>query len=333
MENLQNDETYKELFGDDEQNNQKKEYKSNFDTKNYLDVKLKPGETSRDVNIRIVPDPVTKKIYVAEIHTHSLKVDQEIAKSGFKSFICGRDMEDSEGKHRCAICDQRKQLFDLANAIPNLENDVVPEDKKAILKQAYALDPKVTYIVRCIDRDHEDEGIKFWRFNKFKPKKVKQPDGTFVVSNEAEGGIMGDLKKLYRQRDMESMKARKQHYNIFSTENGKDLCLTLTPGPSENSTTIKIVDSGFSTPLSEDPEQAEAWINDAKDWHDMYAIKPYDYVELVVNGKIPRKVNGKYIDRDLALAKEQLDEEEAYEEIQNESDNYSTPRDTKDFPF
>ena len=68
--------------------NQLVKKKFEFNEKNYLNLRLKEGETQRKVTVRILPvsadDPNTFLI----LHTHSMKVPTEVSKSGYKSFIC-----------------------------------------------------------------------------------------------------------------------------------------------------------------------------------------------------------------------------------------------------
>ena len=85
-----------------------------FSEKNYLNVRLAPNEKSRIVKIRILPiKPGTNKIALP-ISIHSLKVDKQIAASGFKTFLCLNDehlsLHDDRG---CPICNKSKEYFDM----------------------------------------------------------------------------------------------------------------------------------------------------------------------------------------------------------------------------
>ena len=53
-----------------------------FDAKNYLNVKLENGETSKTLKIRLLPFPDTKSPFL-HVHMHTLKVPLEISKSGW----------------------------------------------------------------------------------------------------------------------------------------------------------------------------------------------------------------------------------------------------------
>jgi hypothetical protein len=53
---------------------------------------------------------------------------------------------------------------------------------KTLWKQAFKFQPKTAHIIRVIDRDHEDEGVKFWRFNEWDNGK----------------GSYDELKRIYK---------------------------------------------------------------------------------------------------------------------------------------
>jgi hypothetical protein len=58
-----------------------------FDTKNYLNVRLDPGQTEKTLKIRLLPFPDTKTPFL-HIHMHTIKVPKEISASGWKSYVC-----------------------------------------------------------------------------------------------------------------------------------------------------------------------------------------------------------------------------------------------------
>jgi hypothetical protein len=49
--------------------------------------------------------------------------------------------------------------------------------------------------------------------------------------------------------------------------------------------------------LSDNQEQINAWVNDEKDWRDMYRSKSFDYLSIVADGESPvwDKDNGKFV--------------------------------------
>ena len=238
-----------------------------FNEKNYLNDRLAKGETKKEMKVRILPVSADDSNIFFIINTHSLKVDKEISKSGFKSFICLND-EHVDGGGDCPLCKKSKELFAEANKCQN------EAEKKALVKSALQYRSKKTFIVRVIERGHEDEGVKFWRFN-------AHSDGA---------GIYDKLMHLYDVRNNESIEATGEPYNIFDLVNGKDIVLTLTLETSSNGktkTSINITDAGFATPLSKNEKEIDDWVNDPKVWSDMYASKTAEYLQIIADGEIP----------------------------------------------
>lgn len=308
----------REALRDKEEKQQQSKKKVVFDAKNYLDLGLDDKTNERKVTVRILPISSTNPGVFLMIHTHSMKVSKKIADSGFKSFICLNEEKIAEHDGRgCPMCNKAKELLKQSNAIPSDDKSRETE-RKALFVAGKQLEPKDTFIVRVIDRDHEDEGVKFWRFN-------AHTDGT---------GVYDQLMSIFDTREKESVKANQAlykiirdastgnetyqkvnkteydslpederkviPYNVFDLNNGKDFTITLKhAGDNKNRKTITIVDASYETPLSENPKQASDWINDPKTWNDLYAHKPYEYLEMVADGKIPvfDKENHKWIEK------------------------------------
>lgn len=244
-----------------------------FDEKNYFNDKLKKGEEKKESRVRILPINGSeenfkdfsnfKAFFVTYIH--SLKLRKEIQGGGFKKFFCLND-PNFEGKHgSCPLCEKSKSLYALADACD------VEAQKKSLSKSAGEYRARKSYIVRVIERGHEQDGVKFWRFN----------------ANSDGKGIFDMLKSLYDIRNKESLEATGEKYNIFDLKNGKDIIVTSTYNPDTDRTSITITDAGFSTPLSKDENQMMEWINDPKTWKDVYSIKRQDYLSIIADGGIP----------------------------------------------
>lgn len=299
-----------------------------FNPKNYLNTRLEPNETERQTRIRILPITADSAKVFAEAQTHSLKVPYQVAKSGFKSYVCLNDpsIPGYDPNIKCPICEKAKQLFNkareynpkdiaekasqmelqaiqYANAgdinsanairrqISEMQSKADPQISKAIFKEACSLKSKKTYYVRVIERKNEKEGVKFWRFNE----------------NSEHVGIYDQLIKLYKQRRDDMKEAGIEGYNIFDLNNGRDFYVTLTQkvdeakegqgGSRPKRTQIAISDVSVNTPLTTDVELGNAWLRDEKKWSDCYSIKGRDYLEIVVNGQIPKldRGTGRYI--------------------------------------
>lgn len=278
--------------------------KLSFDPKNYLDLKLNENETTKTVKVRLLPISATDGTVFFDITTHSLKVDKEIAKSGFKTYVCLNDPK-TESKEECPICKKSKELFDKAAQARKEGNEAL---SKSLFKEASSLKKKKTFIARVIDRDHEDEGVKFWRFNE----------------NSMGDGIYDKLMTLHKARMEEAAEDGEEGYSIFDLYNGKDIIVTVTKskipdgfGGMKDKLSYNITDSGNRKPLTKDIEKGNAWLTDEKTWKDVYSNKTADYLELVVNGKIPvyNRDEGRFVEKTEFDAQAKKAEEEAATEI------------------
>lgn len=140
---------------------------------------------------------------------------------------------------------------------------------------------KKMYIVKVIDRDNESDGVKFWRFN-------HDYRGAGVYDK-----IFGVLKVA---RD------------ITNKDSGRDLQISINRDQKENPIVASIIHCD-STPLSTDEVVSEEWINDSKVWKDVFPLKSYDYLEIIVTGGVPTwdKEAKKFVDKN---ASENLSEVE-----------------------
>lgn len=259
--------------------------RNSFNEKDYLDTKLKPGETEREIRIRLLPATQDSGKLAVEVKTHSLKVSEKVAKSGFKSFICLNDEQtpNYDDNIKCPLCEKSYELFKEAKKLRDNGNK---EAADTIYKKASSLLPKVTYITRVIDRAKEDEGVKFWRFN-----KTTNGDGIF-----------DKLIKLYKNRNENAVKKGNANgYNIFDVNEGRDLIVTITRTFSkdgkEMAPKISVDVDEDKTPLSEDPEQMRKWIEDSKKWYEAYTTRNAHYLELIAEDKVPYRLpDGSYVD-------------------------------------
>ena len=100
--------------------------------------------------------------------------------------------------------------------------------------------------------------------------------------------------------------------------------------------------------LSEDQEQKDLWLSDARTWEDVYSVRTYDYLEIIVRGGIPvwDKDEKRFVDK-AALSTENADsklEEELTMGVENikanlqvaetvETTAASTDEEEDDLPF
>ena len=129
------------------------------------------------------------------------------------------------------------------------------------------------YIVKVIDRDHEEDGPKFWRFK----------------HNYKNDGILDKIIPIWRNKG-----------DITDPTNGRDLVIELAKAKTPKGSTYTVIQTVMyddPTPTHEDSETANIWINDELTWEDVYSKKPVEYLEAIARGETPRWDTdaGKYI--------------------------------------
>ena len=236
-----------------------------FDEKNYLNVRLDEasGEKSKTITIRLLPMDLETGNPFVMVHMHNVRVPKEVSKSGYKSYIClakNKDIDHEKYGNKCPFCELNQ------NAYKEAEKETDPIKKKNFQDISIANKSREAVIVRCIERGKEDEGVKFWKFNVRFDKT--DPYNTIL--------------KLYELRKAEGERAGIP-VNILDIYNGRDLNVTITEGNSAP----QILDASISTPLSRDEEQMKAWIYDEKKWQDVFSTKPYEYLSLISQMRIP----------------------------------------------
>ena len=120
------------------------------------------------------------------------------------------------------------------------------------------------YIVKVIDRDHESDGVKFWRFK----------------HNHKGDGVIDKIFPIFRNKG-----------DVTNPENGRDLILSLTltkAGTGKEYTVINSVLNDDPSVLHTDADVAKTWLDDELTWSDVYARKGEDYLEMVARGEVPR---------------------------------------------
>ena len=257
-------------------NNNSNYKKVGFDEKNYLDVRLKKDELKKELRIRLLPIDKDAETPFKIIRMHNVKVPTEISASGWKSYVCLEKTEDiNHGKYgdKCPFC----ELHDEAEKMlkdPSLD----PIEKERWKKIAMENKPNYTCIVRCIERGHEEDGPKFWKF-------------TITKEGKDPYHVINDLVATRRQENIDDGASEEEAGNILDLYNGKDLKLTvnavLKDGKWTNKTSVTVVDYGKEKPLSEDEEEMNRWINDEKKWSDVFVAKPYDYLSIILDGNVP----------------------------------------------
>ena len=120
------------------------------------------------------------------------------------------------------------------------------------------------YIVKVIDRDHESDGVKFWRFK----------------HNHKGDGVIDKIFPIFRNKG-----------DVTDTEKGRDLILSLAltkSGQGKEYTVINSVLNDDPSPLHTDADVAKTWLDDELTWADVYSKKGEDYLDMVAKGEVPR---------------------------------------------
>ena len=256
-----------------------------FNEKNYLNVRLdeQNGEKSKTLTIRLLPMDLETGNPFVKVHMHNVRVPKEVSKSGYKSYIClskNKDIDHEKYGNKCPFCELNQAAYQES------VKETDPIKKKNFQDISIANKSREAVIVRCIERGKEDEGVKFWKFN--------------IRSDKTDP--YNAILKLYALRKEEGERAG-QVLNILDIYNGRDLNVTITEG----NAAPQILDASLSTPLSRDEEQMKAWIYDEKKWQDVFSTKPYEYLSLISQMKIPwyDREQGKWVDKEEIDAKKQ----------------------------
>jgi hypothetical protein len=120
------------------------------------------------------------------------------------------------------------------------------------------------YIVKVIDRDNEQDGVKFWRFK----------------HNYKQEGILDKIIPIWKAKG-----------DITDTDTGRDLILELTKaktGKGAMYTVIQTVMYDDPAPISENENEMAEWIGNEMTWEDVYSKKPVEYLEAIARGETPR---------------------------------------------
>jgi len=135
------------------------------------------------------------------------------------------------------------------------------ESDKELAKQYKA---RKFYIVKVIDRDNEQDGVKFWRFK----------------HNYKQERILDKIIPIWKAKG-----------DITDSDNGRDLILELTKAKTPKGaqyTVIQTVMYDDPSSISSDKTQGKEWVEDGMTWEDVYSKKPVEYLEAIARGETPR---------------------------------------------
>jgi hypothetical protein len=120
------------------------------------------------------------------------------------------------------------------------------------------------YIVKVVDRDNEQDGVKFWRFK----------------HNYKQEGILDKIIPIWKAKG-----------DITDPDNGRDLILELTKAKTPKGATYTVIQTVMyddPSPISKDTDQMADWVGNEMTWEDVYSKKPLEYLEALARGETPR---------------------------------------------
>lgn len=235
----------------------------------YFTTHLKDGVQSATKRVRVLPVGENESPFI-EIMGHKHQVGGD-----WRTFICPKHEKGEE----CPFCEAREKLL-----ATGLESD------KELAKKYGA---RKMYVAKIVDRENEDHGPKFWRFNHDYRKT-----GIFDK-------IVGVLTAIVDS----------EYNSITDKDNGRDLIINIARDQNNRPTVNSIVQSDPS-PLHKDAELAQSWMDNELTWETAYSVKPYEYLEIIVKGGEPTwKKNdngegGKWVDKASLEAVDTSSEEE-----------------------
>jgi hypothetical protein len=142
-------------------------------------------------------------------------------------------------------------------------NELMSTGKKEDKDLASQYSSRLFYIVKVIDRDNEQDGVKFWRFK----------------HNYKQEGVLDKILPIWKAKG-----------DLTDSEKGRDLIIELikakTPQGKEY-TVVQTIMYDDPAPIHTDSEIMEGWMTDELTWKDVYSKKPVEYLEAVAVGETP----------------------------------------------
>ena len=213
--------------------------------KQYLSLMLPKGTKSGEKTIRIIPTTDGTSPF-KEVYFHNTQVQGRWQ----KLYDPGKD---EQGKPS----GERSPLNEVEEAL-RLAGDAQSKE----LARSYR--SQKFYIVKVIDRDNEEDGVKFWRFK----------------HNWRGDGPIDKIIPIWQKKG-----------DVTDVNEGRDLTLMLQsvplPGGRGEYTTVSTVMYEDPAPLSTDDTKLKEWSGDERTWRDVYSQKPIEYLEAIAKGLDP----------------------------------------------
>ena len=217
-------------------NSSKKPKISNEDRlKKYFTEKLQQGMKSATRRFRILPAKDGKSPF-EEAYFYERQVNGK-----YEKIYCNK-LNDGE---YCPIYEAKEALM--------------MEGSKKAKEMAREYTPRKFYVVKGIDRDNEDHGVKFWRFK----------------HNYTGNGVMDKLMPLFKLKG-----------DITDAREGRDIIITTNRNEKGWSVVTSIMCDDVSI-LTEDSTKANDWFNNEETYKEVYSRKSPEYLEIVSKNMTP----------------------------------------------
>jgi hypothetical protein len=207
--------------------------------KRYFSAILQKNEKSAQKRIRILPTQDGSSPFV-EVWYHEIQVNGQWVKL--------YDPSKNENER---------------SPLTEVYNELMSTGKKEDKDLASQYRSRLFYIVKVIDRDNEQDGVKFWRFK----------------HNYKQEGVLDKILPIWKAKG-----------NVTDPQNGRDLIIELikakTPQGKEY-TVVQTIMYDDPAPLHSDKGIMEGWLEDELTWNDVYSKKPVEYLEAVSVGETP----------------------------------------------
>lgn len=203
--------------------------------KKYFTEKLQKGVKSATRRFRILPGKDGQSPF-NEVYFYERQVNGK-----YEKIYCNK-LNDGED---CPLYEAKEALL--------------MEGSKKAKEMAREYTPRKYYVVKGIDRDNEDHGVKFWRF-----KHKYTGDG-----------VMDKLMPLFKLKG-----------DITDAREGRDIIIT-TNRNDKGWSVVSSIMADDVTLLTSDKDKANDWFNNEETFRDVYSKKSQEYLEIVAKNMTP----------------------------------------------
>jgi hypothetical protein len=203
--------------------------------KKYFTEKLQKGVKSATRRFRILPGKDGASPFT-EAYFYERQVNGK-----YEKIYCNKL---NDGEH-CPLYEAKEALL--------------MDGSKKAKEMAREYTPRKYYVVKGIDRDNEDHGVKFWRF-----KHKYTGDG-----------VMDKLMPLFKLKG-----------DITDAREGRDIIITTNRNDKGWSVVTSIM-SDDVTILTSDKDKAHEWFNNEETFKNVYSKKSQEYLEIVAKNMTP----------------------------------------------